>query len=36
MISLIPIAGGIVMLVFTCLDSDEGNNKYGPNPKYYS
>ncbi|MBA9083889.1 uncharacterized membrane protein YhaH (DUF805 family) [Fontibacillus solani] len=36
LISLIPIAGGIVMLVFTCLDSDEGNNKYGPNPKYYS
>lgn len=25
--------GGIVILVFTCLDSDVGHNFYGPNPK---
>jgi len=24
----------IVMLVFLCQDSQDGNNKYGPNPKY--
>jgi uncharacterized membrane protein YhaH (DUF805 family) len=32
LIILIPVVGGIVLLVFTCLDS-EGDNKYGPNPK---
>ncbi|WP_424767616.1 DUF805 domain-containing protein [Paenibacillus sp. sgz302251] len=33
LISLIPLVGGIILLVFMCLDSEE-NNKYGPNPKY--
>jgi uncharacterized membrane protein YhaH (DUF805 family) len=33
LISLVPIIGAIVLLVFTCLDSEEGENKYGPNPK---
>ncbi|RSD28497.1 DUF805 domain-containing protein [Mesobacillus subterraneus] len=33
LISLIPIAGGIVLLVFLCFDSVNGENKYGPNPK---
>jgi uncharacterized membrane protein YhaH (DUF805 family) len=31
-ISFIPL-GGIVVLVFTVLDSDPDRNEYGPNPK---
>ncbi|MGG3927050.1 DUF805 domain-containing protein [Metabacillus fastidiosus] len=34
LISLIPLIGAIVLLVFTCQDSEEGSNQYGPNPKY--
>ncbi|KAA0548517.1 DUF805 domain-containing protein [Bacillus sp. BGMRC 2118] len=34
LISLIPIIGAIVLLVFTVSDSQEGENKYGPNPKH--
>ncbi|MGM0834836.1 MAG: DUF805 domain-containing protein [Bacillota bacterium] len=33
LIVLIPIVGAIILLVFMCLDSEEGMNKYGPNPK---
>lgn len=33
LISLIPLIGGIVLLVFFCLDSTPGTNAYGPNPK---
>lgn len=33
LISLIPFVGGIVLLVFTCMDSDPGRNRYGANPK---
>ena len=33
LISLIPLVGGIILLVFTCLDSAPGGNAYGPNPK---
>lgn len=33
LINLIPIAGPIWFLVLTCLDSQAGDNKYGPNPK---
>jgi uncharacterized membrane protein YhaH (DUF805 family) len=33
LISLIPIIGGIVLLVFMCLDSTPGTNAFGPNPK---
>ena len=29
---LIPFAGGIILLVFACLES-EPDNRYGPNPK---
>jgi uncharacterized membrane protein YhaH (DUF805 family) len=29
----IPIIGWIILLVWHCTDSDEGENKYGPNPK---
>ncbi|SFL93152.1 DUF805 domain-containing protein [Salibacterium qingdaonense] len=33
LIQLIPFIGSIVLLVFMCLDSQEGTNEYGPNPK---
>ncbi|WP_156291549.1 DUF805 domain-containing protein [Oceanobacillus salinisoli] len=33
LIGLVPIIGPIVLLVFMCLDSEEEENKYGPNPK---
>lgn len=33
LISLVPLAGGIVLLVFTLQDSEPGANKYGPSPK---
>jgi len=33
LISLVPFVGGIILLVFYCLDS-EGDNQYGRNPKY--
>lgn len=34
LIALVPFVGAIVLLVFMCLDSEEGTNQYGPNPKY--
>jgi uncharacterized membrane protein YhaH (DUF805 family) len=34
LIALIPIIGSIILIVFMCLDSQEGDNQYGPNPKY--
>ncbi|MEH6939434.1 DUF805 domain-containing protein [Bacillus sp. JJ664] len=33
LIGLIPIIGGLVLLVFTLLKSEDHDNKYGPNPK---
>ncbi|MBN8202994.1 MULTISPECIES: DUF805 domain-containing protein [Bacillaceae] len=33
LISLIPLIGGIIILIFTLMDSEPGSNKYGPNPK---
>jgi uncharacterized membrane protein YhaH (DUF805 family) len=33
-IGFIPLIGGIVLFVFTVLDSEPGNNLYGPNPKF--
>lgn len=33
LIVLIPIVGAIVLLVFMLLDSEAGENQYGPNPK---
>jgi uncharacterized membrane protein YhaH (DUF805 family) len=33
LISLIPLIGAIVLLVFTVQDSKSGENQYGPNPK---
>lgn len=32
--ALIVIAWGITLLVFLCLDSHQGGNKYGESPKY--
>ncbi len=32
-ISLIPVVGGIILLVFMFLDSQPGSNAYGSNPK---
>jgi|SRR5215213_4986072 len=33
LISFIPF-GGLVLLVFECMDSTPGANQYGPSPKY--
>lgn len=33
LLGLIPWVGSIIILVFTCMDSQPGPNKYGPNPK---
>ena len=33
LIGFVPLVGGIVLLVFMCLDSTPGANAYGPNPK---
>ena len=34
LISLIPIIGAILLLVWLVMDSQPGENKYGPNPKF--
>ena len=33
-LSFIPFVGGILLLVFCCIDSEQGENIYGPSPKY--
>lgn len=33
LLSLVPLVGAIVVLVFMCLDSEPGANQYGPPPK---
>ncbi|MFF2877770.1 DUF805 domain-containing protein [Gottfriedia sp. NPDC057991] len=33
LIGLIPFLGGIILLIFFCLDSEEGDNRFGANPK---
>ncbi len=33
LISLIPLVGAIVLIIFLVGDSQAGENKYGPNPK---
>jgi uncharacterized membrane protein YhaH (DUF805 family) len=33
LIGLVPIIGGLVLLYFAVLDSQPGDNVYGPNPK---
>lgn len=32
-ISLVPLVGEILLLVWMCRDSQPGSNQYGPNPK---
>lgn len=32
-ISLVPLVGWIILLVFLCKDSEPGDNAYGSNPK---
>ncbi|WP_232666901.1 DUF805 domain-containing protein [Pseudonocardia sp. TRM90224] len=33
LIGLVPIVGGIILLVFTVLEGTRGQNQYGPDPK---
>jgi uncharacterized membrane protein YhaH (DUF805 family) len=33
LISLIPLVGGIILIVFLCQDSGRGPNRYGSSPK---
>src|SRR5688572_2891477 len=33
LLALVPIIGPIVLFVFSVLDSEPGDNRYGPNPK---
>jgi uncharacterized membrane protein YhaH (DUF805 family) len=33
LIGFVPLIGSIVLLVFALLDSQPGDNQYGPNPK---
>ncbi len=33
LIGLIPFVGAIILIVFAALDSQPGENQYGPNPK---
>lgn len=35
LIGLVPVVGGIVLIVFCCTDSQPGENQYGPNPKEF-
>jgi len=33
LLSLIPYIGNFIMIIFGCIDSQSGPNKWGPNPK---
>jgi len=33
LLSLIPLVGGLAVLVFMCLDGTQGQNRFGPDPK---
>ena len=33
LLGLVPYIGGIVMLVFMCIEGTRGENRYGPDPK---
>ncbi len=33
LIGFVPLIGGIVLIVFACMDSQEGENRFGANPK---
>ena len=32
-IALVPVVGGIILLVFMCTEGTSGPNRYGPDPK---
>ncbi|MES9682704.1 hypothetical protein CN514_03690 [Bacillus sp. AFS001701] len=34
LIGIIPFIGTIILIIFFCLDSEEGDNRFGANPKY--
>ena len=34
LIALVPFVGGIILLVFMCIDSTPGTNQWGPSEKY--
>ena len=34
LIGLVPFVGGIILLVFMCIDGTRGTNQWGPSPKY--
>ncbi len=34
LVGLIPLVGGIILIVFLASDSAKGTNSYGPSPKY--
>jgi len=36
LLCLIPVIGGLVLLIFMVFDSEPGDNQYGPNPKLES
>ncbi len=33
LIGLIPFIGTIILIIFFCMDSEEGDNRFGANPK---
>ncbi|MFF3023877.1 DUF805 domain-containing protein [Gottfriedia sp. NPDC057948] len=33
LLGIIPFIGAIILLIFFCLDSEEGDNRFGVNPK---
>jgi uncharacterized membrane protein YhaH (DUF805 family) len=33
LLGIIPLVGGIILIVWACRDSAPGSNAYGPNPK---
>ena len=33
LLGFIPLVGGIIVLVFMCLEGTKGDNQYGPDPK---
>lgn len=33
LIGIVPVIGGITLFIFMVLDSQPGDNRYGPNPK---
>lgn len=36
LLAFVPVVGTIIVLIWCCRDSEEGDNEYGPNPKTLS